>query len=137
LSPGDRRLLAQAGLAVLAVRGALRLLPFRVVHALVGGLGRHRAGPPGADRARIERIRWAVETAARHVAGATCLTRALAAQLLLARRGHATRLRLGVGRGPQGQFEAHAWVEDDDGPLIGAPEPGRFTPLPPLETVAR
>jgi hypothetical protein len=48
----------------------------------------------------------------------------------LARDGHPTALRLGVGRDAGGRFAAHAWIEDAHGILIGAPEAAGFTPLP-------
>ena len=123
----DRRLLVRTALLLTAVRLGLTLLPFRVVQQAVARAAAVRGAP-----VPVERLVWAVTVASRHVPRATCLTRALAGQALLARHGHAARLRIGVARGEGGRFEAHAWVEDEQGPVIGAPEPGRFTPLPAL-----
>jgi Transglutaminase-like superfamily len=41
----------------------------------------------------------------------TCLPRACAAQLMLARRSANSRLRIGVVKTPTGAVHAHAWVE--------------------------
>jgi hypothetical protein len=74
-----------------------------------------------------------VEVAARRVPRATCLVRALAAQALLARHGHPSQLRLGVARGADRAFEAHAWLERDGQILIGGGPEGRYVPLPALD----
>lgn len=49
----------------------------------------------------------------------TCLRQALALWFLLALRGVATELRLGVEKSIEGDFAAHAWVEHDGRVLIG------------------
>jgi hypothetical protein len=74
-----------------------------------------------------------VGVAGRLVPGTTCLVRALAAQALLARRGHASQLRLGVARGSGRAFEAHAWLEQDGRVLVGGPLDGRYVPFPALD----
>lgn len=57
------------------------------------------------------RVLRAVRRAARLVPGASCLTQALTAQILLARRGVPSVLHLGVNRTENGVFGAHAWLE--------------------------
>jgi hypothetical protein len=59
----------------------------------------------------------------------TWLVRALAAQTLLARHGHASQPRLGVAGGAGRRFEAHAWLKRDGRVLIGGLEAGRYAPL--------
>ncbi len=49
----------------------------------------------------------------------TCLRQALGLWFLLARRGIATELRLGVEKSVEGDLAAHAWVEHDGQVLIG------------------
>jgi hypothetical protein len=71
-----------------------------------------------------------VERAARAIPAATCLTQALAAQVLLARSGHPAALRLGTRR-TGASLAAHAWLEDDQGIIFG--DRGTFTALPPVE----
>jgi hypothetical protein len=55
------------------------------------------------------------------VPGRTCLNDALAADVMLCRRGYGSLLRLGVkkGRDPAGPLEAHAWVECDGAIVTG------------------
>lgn len=53
---------------------------------------------------------------------ATCLTRAQALQIMLARRGLSTDMVLGVARSASKDFLAHAWLEKDGQVLIGGAE---------------
>lgn len=132
LSPAERRLFMGAAGLLTAVRVGLWVLPFRWVHKAVGAIG---SPPRSRDDARptAERIVWAVEAAARRVPRTTCLVRALAAQALLARRGYTSQLRLGVTRGSNEAFEAHAWIEQDGRVLLGGPVEPRYVPMPALD----
>ena len=86
---------------------------------------------PAADEQR--RTVWAVRTAARAIpAVSTCLTNALAAHVLLARRGYVSNLRIGVTRDEKGEFTAHAWLEQEGAILIGGDWSDGFTPMPAL-----
>ena len=62
-----------------------------------------------------------MSAAARVVPGRTCLTDALAADVMLCRRGHPSTLRLGVRKhaGAAVPVEAHAWVESDGAIVAG------------------
>src|SRR5438309_451978 len=72
-----------------------------------------------------DRVVWAVVVASRYVPMSTCLTQALAAQVLLARRGYSAHLHIGVAKeGAEAKLKAHAWVESDGKVLIGSSEPG-------------
>jgi Transglutaminase-like superfamily len=62
---------------------------------------------------------------------ASCLTQALAAQILLAKEGYDSEICVGVGKTELGGFIAHAWVVKDGRVLLGD-MPGlleRYTPL--------
>lgn len=131
LPPAERCLVAAAAGLLGAVRVGLWVLPFRWVHGATGTLGKPRLREP--DGPAVERIVWAVGAADRLVPGTTCLVRALAAQVLLARRGHASQLRLGVAGGGGRAFEAHAWLEQDGRVVIGGPVEARYMPLPALD----
>jgi Transglutaminase-like superfamily len=63
----------------------------------------------------------------------TRLNQALATQMLLARRGYPALLHIGVAKGKEGQFQAHAWVESEGKVVIGGAGLGCFTPLAVLE----
>jgi hypothetical protein len=134
LPAAQRRLVLQAALLLGAIRLGLWLLPFRTLQRLLARLAQTPTAPLEAGAATIGDVVWAVAGVSRYVPGATCLTQALAARVLLARRGQQTQLRLGVARSAAGEFQAHAWVEWQGRVVIGgADAPLRFTPMPSLE----
>lgn len=131
LRPGDRQLLAMAGMTVLAVRVALWLIPYGRTREFLKRSSQ-KAKRTQEPRESPDRVAWAVRTSSKAVPKASCLTQALAAELLLARRGHDSELRIGVARGEGGRFEAHAWLEANGEIVIGALDDlERFTPLGP------
>lgn len=83
----------------------------------------------GSASATAQDVAWAVRSASRVVPRATCLTQALAAKLVLSRRGYASRLRIGVARGPARQLRAHAWLEANGLVVVGGSRIEDFTPL--------
>ncbi len=124
----DRRLLIQSVFLLGAIRLGLWLLPFETLRRLLARVAQ------GTNRASLDRVTWAVTVAGRYVPVATCLTRALATQVLLGRCGHPASLRIGVVRSEEGQLQAHAWVESRGRIVLGGSEDlSRYTPLPPLE----
>ena len=130
LRPADFGLLPTALLLVVFVRLSLSILPFAVLRRMLDALKSLRwrwlAGSSS------ERAIWMVKTAARFVPGATCLTQALAIDLLYAFRGEAAEIHFGIVRSAAptgGRLEAHAWVESGGTVVLGAPEAGKFTPL--------
>jgi hypothetical protein len=127
----QQSLLGQSVLLLGAIRLGLWLLPFRTVGYLVA---RATQGSPElheAAQVSIDRIVWSVTVASRCIPEATCLTQALATQVLLTRRGHPVNLRIGVARNEAGEFQAHAWVEYQGRVIIGGAEaPAHYTPLP-------
>lgn len=135
--PADWWLLLRAGGLLMLIRLGLTLLPFRRVRQLADRYGRSAPGREAAPEAELARLAWAVSRMARFVvADRPCLTQALALQLLYARRGHASELRIGVAKEADGRFLAHAWVEQAGRVVIGgADSPRRFTPLPSFQDV--
>jgi hypothetical protein len=106
------------------VRLGLWLLPFRVVkervEKITAASANSSSGPPTTqDLQVVLRVASSVRRASRYVPAATCLTQALATQLLLARRGQVSRLRIGVSKGQGGELKAHAWVESQGRIVIG------------------
>jgi hypothetical protein len=73
----------------------------------------------------------AVERASRVMNDAACLPRAVAAEWLLRRDGHATNLSLGVSLDDDRRLTAHAWVECDGVMVIGGDEAVRYKRLTP------
>ncbi len=127
LSPGDRGLLIFSFVLLCSLRVALWLVPFSLLQRL-SERSRRTVTPPGP--VDVQRIRWAVDTAGGLWPHATCLPRAMAAQMLLARKGARSEIRLGVRWGIHRKFEAHAWLEQEGGPVIGGlPDLSRYARL--------
>src|ERR1044071_2398684 len=85
LSRAERRLAMKSIALVACVRLGLWVLPFRKLQPLCDrfrGAGRRRGHPAGAKE-----IAQAIRLASRYVPCATCLTQALATQILLGRNG--------------------------------------------------
>lgn len=135
LGAGEKALLLRALCVVCFVRLGLWLLPFRWLKTLAGRASSHASLRPARASRPILDIANAVSIAARNVPAATCLTQALAAQIVLGRAGHSSLLRIGVQRAANGVVKAHAWVECDGQIIIGGdiPQLLQFTALPPLE----
>ena len=91
-------------------------------------------------RVSSERLHRLVAVAARfHVVRARCLTRAVVLQGMLARRGVAASLQVGVAREGAG-VSGHAWLDGPGGPIGEGPETlRRFNQLRgdrPVESIA-
>jgi hypothetical protein len=71
------------------------------------------------DDRTARRLLKAVRISARLVPGASCLTQALAGQVLLARHGLASDILLGVRKDQAGAFKAHAWLYYDGKVALG------------------
>jgi hypothetical protein len=112
----------------------LWLLPFWTLRRLLAHMMPAHAATHEGNQASIRHIVWAVTVASRYVPAATCLTQALATQVLLRRCGYSANLRIGVARSEAGEFQAHAWVEYQGEVVIGGVQaPSRFTPLASLD----
>jgi hypothetical protein len=135
----DQCLLVEAALLLSLVRLGLRVLSFRTLWRLFTRLS-GRAPSAGAALCQADRITWAVSVTSPYVLGVRpCLAQALAAQLLLGRRGLPALLRVGVARVGRGPVHAHAWMETDGRVVTGGPrsELERYTPLLALESRVR
>jgi hypothetical protein len=130
----DRRLLLTSIGYLWAARLGLWLLPFQTVRQFLAKLSLPKPSCSKETSPDIERIAWAVAVASRYVPAATCLTQALAGQILLAQYGEPVILQIGVAKNEAGKLEAHAWVESRGRIVIGAsPELFRYTRLPSVE----
>jgi hypothetical protein len=111
---------------VIHARIATAVLPFKVV-ARNAAAPRSKAIAPNGPTPR--EIAVAISAAGRFVPRSSCLVQALAGQRLMQRYGHPSQLKIGVARGAAGRFDAHAWLEDEHGPLIGEANLGAYTTL--------
>lgn len=109
LSLRDWWTLAEAAWTLLAVNIALRIVPFNRLQRWAEAT-KERPVTQAGD-AIVRRVTWLVTVAANHhLLPTRCLARSVALTRMLARRGIATDLKLGVRR-DDAKFEAHAWVE--------------------------
>lgn len=117
LEAGDRWLLVEAAVLIGLVQAGLATLPFA---RLRRALDRVKAWRSRRQQPRA-RISWAVSAAARLVPGRTCLSDALAADVMLCRRGYPSTLHLGVKKRSDTAIpvEAHAWVESEGSIVAG------------------
>jgi hypothetical protein len=122
----DRALLLQSFWLLCGIRLALKTVRFETLRAALTRLGGSRGRPLPDGDDEPQRIVWAVR------AVSTCLTNALTAHVLLARRGYVSNLRIGVTRDQKGAFTAHAWLEQGETILIGGDSADGFTPMPAL-----
>jgi len=121
--PARRRsLFIRSAMLIAAFRACLWVVPFsrtqRLATRLSSGSARRRSSAP--------EVAWAVGLAERRLPVGNCLSRALAAQVLLARSGHQADIRIGVAREDDGRFLAHAWVESGGDVLVGGTELERY-----------
>jgi hypothetical protein len=136
LPASEHRGLLEAMLLLAGIRLALWLRPFDAIRqeldrpARRSRRSRSGANEPAANE--IMRVRRHVDVGSRYIPGASCLTQALAAQVLLRRAGLDTMLRIGVKKEPVEGFKAHAWLECDGVIVVGGEVMPQFTPLPPI-----
>jgi hypothetical protein len=92
---------------------------------LLGCLGYHRLRRflPNGTRMAPETITFevtrAIVRAARIAPRSLCLAQALSGQMMLARRGFAAHIRVGVRQAAPDQLAAHAWLMSGDTVILG------------------
>lgn len=133
---GELWLFVAALPVVATVRLALWVLPSPTILRFVRRLALASHAETGHPRVPASLIAWAVEAVSRRVPGATCLTQALAAKLLLRCFGQDAQLCLGVARASHGTFRAHAWLERNGRPLLGGAGIQSLVRLPQLPDAA-
>ncbi|HEX6860745.1 MAG TPA: lasso peptide biosynthesis B2 protein [Caulobacteraceae bacterium] len=125
-----RGLMVEAVLWLAVARVALLVLPFRVVARRLG-----KTAPPasaaeaGADgEALAKAVGWTVQRMAGYVPfRAVCLQQALAAKMMLRRRGVPSVLHLGVASSSEGPLSSHAWLDVGQAKVTGYPIGSGFT----------
>ena len=134
LSTTDLWFLFKVTFLLETIKLGMQLLPFRTLRRLLDQVSGTPARWQHTTYPSVDRIAWVIETASRRMPGAkSCLNQALAAQVLLTRRGYPSQLHIGVAKGERGQFKAHAWVESEGKVVIGGSELTGFTPLTVLK----
>lgn len=121
----------EAVMALTVVGVVLAVLPFRLVARLAGRVEASvRACPPPTVDATAAAVGRSVEAAARRLPWRpACLEQALAASLMLRRRGVPSHLCIGVATGDRRDFRAHAWVTAAGGTVCGGAAAAGMTPI--------
>jgi Transglutaminase-like superfamily len=132
---GEKLLLIEAALLLALARIAIRIMPFRNI---APHLGHARAeSPPQVtpeQAALAKKIGWAVVIMSRSAFWDTkCLVQAIAAQIMLKRRGIPSTLYLGVAKDETRDLIAHAWVRSGSAILTGAAGHSQFTVVSSFE----
>ena len=133
-----RALLAEAAVLLLLARVALRIVPFQRLARRLGSVvvpadprvRQAQAQSAAADVAVAREIGWAVTRASRHVPfRAVCLPQAIAARMMLARRGIASVMHFGAAKGRDKPIDAHAWLDAAGVEVTGFPVGAEFAEI--------
>lgn len=137
---GNRRrmLLVEAAAWLLLARLSLLLISFPRLARRLGTfvapadarVARGKSASSGGDACLAEEIGWAVTRAARHVPfRAVCLPQAMAARIMLKRRGIGSVLHFGAAIGSQKPIDAHAWLDAAGVKVTGYPVAEKFAEI--------
>ena len=129
----------EAAVALAVVGVALAVLPFRIVARLAGRVeASGQACPPPTADAAASAVGRAVTAAARRLPWRpACLEQALAACLMLRRRGVPSHLCIGVAIGDGREVRAHAWLTASGGTVCGGPAAAEITPIAAFRPMPR
>lgn len=125
LSNLEKIILIKALMLLWIVRIMLYILPFQTLQNIIMKFTLTEENK--IHSVHVGKLIWAVEVMSTYTPHATCLTRALAAQILLARYNYSSNIKIGVSKN-KGEFEAHAWLEADDKIILGKSEI-EYTPI--------
>ena len=133
-----RALVIEAAAWLLAARVALLAVPFPQLARRLGAfvpptderVTQARRDGSAQDAKLAEEIGWAVVRAARHVPfKAVCLPQAMAARIMLRRRGVASVLHFGAAKGRARRIDAHAWLDAAGVEVTGYPVAAQFAEI--------
>ena len=120
LRSADQKRLLQTGLLLVAIKLALRGLPVLISLRMFKSWKKTKTRLHPSRCNSLSQVTGAVEVASRYVPwGSSCLVRAIAVSVLLARQGVETQLCIGVAHETAGRLIAHAWVESHGRILAG------------------
>jgi len=126
MSWADRGLVAEAAVMLVAARATLAVLPFRWFEPW---LSLSRA-EDASSTTLVARVRRAVNVASRNLPlKMACLPQAMAAKVMLARRGTRSSLWIGAARADGGEMILHAWLEAGGTIVTGEAGQAGVTPV--------
>ncbi len=133
-----RGLLVEAVAYLLAARLALIFIPFPRLAQRLGTFvapadarAAQAAAQTAPDQARLAKdIGWAVTRSARYVPfRAVCLPQAMAARVMLKRRGIRSVMHFGAAKGTEKPLDAHAWLDAAGVEVTGYPVAENFAEI--------
>ena len=133
-----RALLSEATAWLLLTRVALLVVPFPRLARHLGTfvpptdvrVFQARSGGAPEQVRLVSEVAWAVTRAARVVPfRAVCLPQAMAARIMLARRGIGSILHFGAAKGRDKPLDTHAWLDAAGVEVTGYPVAGTFTEI--------
>jgi hypothetical protein len=110
-------LLIKAGALLWIIRIMLWIFSFARIQRVI----KRSTSKSRENKIPLPQITWAIHIMSRFTPQATCLVRALAGQILLSQYGYDSNIKIGVSR-DKGEFEAHAWLENDGKVVLGESE---------------
>lgn len=131
-----RALLVEAALWLALARIALLAVPFPMLARRLGDFvppsdpRTRTAARRAEDAALASEIGWAVTRAARSGPfRAVCLPQAMAARVMLGRRGVASVMHFGAARGKEKPLDTHAWLDAAGVEVTGYPVAAGFAEI--------
>lgn len=116
LNPDEKILLFRTLFLMWKIRIMLWILPFPYIK---NSLFKSNEIKNIKSKYNISNLIWAVETSSKFVLKATCLVNALTAYLIFSSQNYPSQVKIGVGKGENDTFEAHAWLEINEEIIIG------------------
>ena len=133
-----RGLILEAAVWLLAARLALLTAPFQTIARRLGDfvppadprVAATAAATTPAQAMIAREVSWAVTRAAAHVPfRAVCLPQAMAARIMLKRRGVSSAMHFGAARGVDKPLGAHAWLDAAGVKVTGYPVGRQFAEI--------
>ena len=126
LPVGSKVLLLEAWVTLGVCRGIVLALPFRWIAP--GLRARLPASARNFSQPQARAVGWALRLASQYTPWkSNCLAQAIAAKRMLHRRRLPSTLFLGVRKGAQDEFEAHAWIDFGPITLTGGPDQAGYS----------
>lgn len=122
---------SEVRIALFAARSLVRLLPFGIVHDILGKYARSGRPLYSVDPVGTALSSAVSDAVAATDSTATCLVQALAGQFLLRRKGWASQIHIGARHGSEGSLEAHAWLQCLGGTILGSELAPQYQKLVP------
>lgn len=131
LNSSGKRLFVQAYFSMMLIRLGLLLLPFSKLQGLIKEISQRKMLFPTTRPITAWQVALAVHRSSKYSPGEVkCLARALTTAFLMSRYGLSYKMNIGVARGEQNNFEAHAWVESDGQVIVGnLPDLSRYAAM--------